>query len=89
MQPMEWIFFLQLTESTTWVYYLGLGLLLQNTKITHSVPLNQTPVMRKNSKHFQEYTFRVGWKGGLRGLRPPPPLRQVNEMRNIHFGQNT
>ena len=26
--------------------------------------------------------------GGLRGLKPPPPL-QVNEMRNIHFGQNT
>ena len=27
--------------------------------------------------------------GGLRGLKPPPPPLQVNEMRNIHFGQNT
>ena len=23
------------------------------------------------------------------GLKPPPPPLQVNEMRNIHFGQNT
>ena len=30
---------------------------------------------------------RVGFRGGLRGLKPPP--LQVNEMRNIHFGQNT
>ena len=33
-----------------------------------------------------------GGGGGLRGLKPPPPPPpplQVNEMRNIHFGQNT
>ena len=35
--------------------------------------------------------FRGGGGGVLRGLRhpPPPPPLQVNEMRNIHFGQNT
>ena len=26
---------------------------------------------------------------GLRGLKPPLPFQEVNEMRNIHFGQNT
>ena len=30
----------------------------------------------------------VGGGGGAKGAEAPPPL-QVNEMRNIHFGQNT
>ena len=29
-----------------------------------------------------------GGGGGAKGAEAPPPL-QVNEMRNIHFGQNT
>ena len=39
----------------------------------------------------QSYTntdgHRVGFRGGAKGAEAPP--LQVNEMRNIHFGQNT
>ena len=30
-----------------------------------------------------------GGGGGAKGAETPPPPLQINEMRNIHFGQNT